>query len=67
MGGDVAPDRYEEPKGFSLSIHIKSTIEAERVFHELGKDGRVVMPLEKTFWAARFGMLCRSVRNTVAD
>ena len=57
MGGDVAPDRYEEPKGFSLSIQITSTTEAERIFHELGQGGRVVMPLEKTFWAARFGML----------
>jgi PhnB protein len=55
MGGDVARDRYEEPKGFSLSLQIKNTTEAERIFHELGKDGRVTMPLEKTFWAARFG------------
>ena len=37
MGGDVAPDRYEEPKGFSLSLQIKSTTEAERIFRELGK------------------------------
>ena len=34
-----------------------STSEAERIFHELGKDGTVAVPLEKTFWAARFGML----------
>jgi PhnB protein len=57
MGADVAPDQYEEPKGFSLSLQIKSTAEAERIFHEMATDGRVVMPLEKTFWAARFGML----------
>jgi len=57
MAGDVAPDRYEEPKGFSLSIHIKSTADAERIFHELAKDGKVVVPLEQTFWAARFGMV----------
>jgi PhnB protein len=57
MGGDVAPDRYLEPRGFSLSLQIKSTTEAERIFHELGKDGRVVVPLKKTFWAARIGML----------
>ena len=57
MGGDVAPDGYEAPKGFSLSLQIKSTTEAERIFRELGKDGRVAVPLEKTFWAARFGML----------
>jgi PhnB protein len=57
MGGDVSPDRYEEPKGFSLSLQIKDVAEAERVFQELSKDGKVVMPLEKTFWAARFGMV----------
>jgi hypothetical protein len=45
------------PKGFSLSIQIKSTADAERIFHELARDGRVVMPLEKTFWADRFGMV----------
>jgi PhnB protein len=57
MGGDIAPDQYEEPKGFSLSLQIKSAADAERIFHEMAKDGRVVMPLEKTFWAERFGML----------
>jgi PhnB protein len=57
MGADVAPDQYEEPKGFSLSLQIKSTAEAEHIFHEMATYGRVVMPLEKTFWAARFGML----------
>ena len=57
MGGDVAPDRYEEPKGFSLSIQIKSTAEAERIFRDFANEGRVVMPLEKTFWADRFGIV----------
>ena len=57
MGADVAPDQYEEPKGFSLSLEIKSIADAERIFHELAKDGRILMPLEKTFWAECFGML----------
>jgi len=57
MGGDVAPDRYEEPRGFSLSLQITSAMEAERLYHELRAGGRVVMPLEKTFWAERFGMV----------
>jgi PhnB protein len=57
MGADVAPAGYEAPKGFSLSIQIKSVAEAERIFGELGRDGNVVMPLEKTFWAERFGMV----------
>ena len=54
-GADVAPDRYEAPKGFSLSLQMKDPAEAERVFRELGKDGKVTVPLEKTFWAERFG------------
>jgi PhnB protein len=57
MGADVAPDRYEGPRGFSLSLHMQSTADAERIFHELAEDGRVVVPLESTFWAVRFGML----------
>ena len=57
MGADMRPEQYEAPKGFSLSLQIKSVDEAERVFRELAEGGKVVMPLEKTFWAARFGML----------
>ena len=57
MGADIAPAGYEAPKGFSLSIQIKSVAEAERIFDELQRDGKVVMALEKTFWAERFGMV----------
>jgi len=56
MGGDAAPDRYEAPKGFSLSLQIEDPAEAERIFHELVQGGQILVPLEKTFWAARFGM-----------
>ena len=57
MGADIAPERYEAPKGFSLSIQISDTAEAERIFQALAVDGKVVMPLAETFWAARFGMV----------
>ena len=57
MGGDVVPDRYEAPKGFSLSLHVESAADAERIFHDLARDGTVVVPLEQTFWADRFGMV----------
>ena len=57
MADDVAPERYEAPKGISLSLQMNDTSEAERIFNELAKDGQAVMPLERTFWAARFGMV----------
>jgi PhnB protein len=57
MGADIVPAQYEESRGFSLSIHLTGAAEAERIFAALAMDGRIVMPLEKTFWAERFGML----------
>jgi PhnB protein len=57
MGADVAADQYEQPKGFSLSLQIKGVADAERIFRDLSAGGKVVMPLEKTFWAARFGVV----------
>ena len=30
---------------------------AERVFEALADNGRIEMPLQKTFWAGRFGAL----------
>jgi PhnB protein len=57
MGGDVPPDKYEKPKGFSLSLQMNDVAHAERIFQQLSNGGAIVMPLEKTFWAARFGMV----------
>jgi len=57
MGSDAPPDRYEEPKGFSVSIQIKHPADAERIFLALAENGTVRMPLQQTFWAIRFGML----------
>jgi PhnB protein len=54
-GADVAS--YEAPKGFSLSVQLANAEEAERVFRELADGGSIMMPLEKTFWAERFGMV----------
>jgi len=57
MGSDAPPERYAQPKGFSVSLQTKDTAEAERIFQALGENGTVQMPIQKTFWAARFGML----------
>jgi PhnB protein len=57
MGSDAPPDRYEPMKGFSVTINVKEPKDAERIFHALAENGTVRMPIEKTFWALRFGML----------
>jgi PhnB protein len=44
-------------EGFSLSITVPDEAEAERFFTALSDGGLVTMPLEKTFWAPKFGML----------
>lgn len=44
-------------EGFSLSISVPDESDADRVFAALSEGGLVTMPLEKTFWAPKFGML----------
>jgi len=44
-------------EGFSLSLSVPSESEADRVFAALAQGGQVKMPLAKTFWSPRFGML----------
>jgi uncharacterized glyoxalase superfamily protein PhnB/uncharacterized protein YndB with AHSA1/START domain len=46
-----------EFKGFSLSITVADEATADRIFTALGENGHVVMPIGKTFWSPRFGML----------
>jgi PhnB protein len=57
MGSDAPPDRYDAPKGFSVSLQIDDPADAERIFHALTENGIVQMPIQQTFWADRFGML----------
>jgi PhnB protein len=46
-----------EFKGFSLSIDAASEAEADRMFAALADGGTVQMPMGKTFFAKRFGMV----------
>jgi PhnB protein len=57
MGSDAPPDRYNKPQGFDVSLTVGTPEEAERIFNALAESGEVRMPLEKTFWAERFGSL----------
>jgi PhnB protein len=43
--------------GFRLSLSVPNEAEADRAFAALAAGGEVQMPLTKTFWSPRFGML----------
>jgi PhnB protein len=44
-------------QGFSLSLTAADDAEAERLFASLSDGGQVQMPLTKTFFSSRFGMV----------
>jgi PhnB protein len=57
IGSDVPAHQYEMPKGFSILLSMDDTGEAERIFNALSEKGKVELPIQKTFWAARYGIL----------
>jgi PhnB protein len=52
-------DSTDEPsfQGFSLSLSVPNEAEADRAFNALADGGQVKMPLTKTFFSPRFGMV----------
>ncbi|MBC8096075.1 MAG: VOC family protein [Akkermansiaceae bacterium] len=44
-------------EGFSLSLSVPTEAEARKAFDALSDGGKVVMPLNKTFWSPCFGMV----------
>ncbi len=43
--------------GFSLALSVPTEQDADRAFNGLAEGGQVTMPLAKTFWSPRYGML----------
>ncbi len=44
-------------QGFALSLTVPNEAEADRLFAAVGEGGEVQMPLTKTFFSSRFGLL----------
>ena len=44
-------------QGISLSVMVPTVADAERAFNGLADGGQVQMPLDQTFFSARFGMV----------
>jgi PhnB protein len=57
MASDGCTDGKANFKGFSLSLAVDKEADADRYFNALADGGQVQMPLGKTFWSPRFGML----------
>jgi PhnB protein len=53
----MSPEPYPGINGVSISLVYPTVEEAKRKFEALAKGGKVVMPLDKTFWVESFGML----------
>lgn len=57
MASDGCGTEKTSFSGFSLSLSVKTEAEADKAFAALSEGGQVRMPLTKTFWSPRFGML----------
>lgn len=56
MASDGCDDKSSF-SGFSLTLSVPTEAEADRAFAALADGGKVGMPLSKTFWSPRYGML----------
>jgi PhnB protein len=57
MASDGCSDGKSKFEGFSLSVAVQTEVEAERIFEKLSVGGNVMMPMGKTFFAPKFGMV----------
>jgi PhnB protein len=57
MASDGCSAEKPSFEGFSLSLAVPTEAEADRAFAALADGGQVKMPLAKTFWSPRFGMV----------
>ncbi len=57
MASDGYAKGNPEFKGFCLSLSVKAEADADKLFGALGDGGKVEMPLGKTFFSPKFGMV----------
>jgi PhnB protein len=56
MASDCPPAQYRKPEGISVALGLNDAAKGEQIFNALAENGQVIMPFQKTFWAAGFGM-----------
>jgi PhnB protein len=57
MASDVSPERFQPMRSVYLSLTVDGTAEAERIWTLLADRGQILMRMEETFFATRFGQL----------
>jgi PhnB protein len=57
LASDGNAEGKPEFKGFALTLSAKTAAEADKLFGALSDGGKVQMPMMKTFFSERFGML----------
>jgi len=58
MAADVMPgETLEHRGGFDVAVQCETAEEIDALFNALAEAGKVTVPLQKTFWSPRFGML----------
>jgi PhnB protein len=58
MASDTMPGMpFQRGTNFAIAAMTESLEETERLFSALSENGKTTMPLQDTFWGARFGMI----------
>jgi PhnB protein len=57
MASDGRNTGHPDFQGFALTINVKDEAEVDKLFNALVDGGKITMPLTKTFFSPRFGML----------
>jgi len=58
MASDTMPGMpFHQGTNFAIAVQCQSQEEIEKLFNAVSEKGKVTMPLQDTFWGARFGML----------
>ena len=56
-GADAPPGEYESPQGFQILYQPETPLESRRVFNALADCGKIVVPVQATFWSPCYGAL----------